>query len=170
MRRVRPVTDADVDAVLEGLREQSAALQPVEDRPAQSGDIVTVNFNGKFVNEPEAEEINVEEVDVELGGENVQPEFTENLLGVQADEEKAFTVKYPEDFTAKGLASKEVLYTATVTAVRIKTLPELDDEWAKSLGEEFETLDMLREKVRENLTERARLESDTASAARSCAN
>ncbi len=159
-RRVRPVTDEDVERVLEGLREQSAALQPVEDRASQAGDIVTVDFNGKFVNEPEAEEINVQDVDVELGGANVQQEFTENLTGVRADEEKSFTVNYPEDFTSKGLAGKEVRYMAKVTAVRIKVLPEMDDEWAKSLGEEYESVDALRQKVRENLEERARVESD----------
>ncbi|HEX8494779.1 MAG TPA: trigger factor [Pyrinomonadaceae bacterium] len=158
-RRVRPVADEDVEHMLEGLREQSAALQPVEDRPSQLGDIVTVDFNGKFVNEPEAEEINVEDVDVALGGENVQPEFTENLIGVRPDDEKTFTVKYPEDFTSKGLAGKEVLYTARVTAVRIKTLPELDDEWANSLGEEFNSLSALRERVREDLGERAQHEA-----------
>jgi trigger factor len=159
-RRVRPVTDEDVERVLEGLREQSAALQPVEDRPSQTGDIVTVDFNGKFVNEPEAEEINVEDVDVELGSANVQQEFTDNLTGVRPDDEKSFTVNYPEDFTSKGLAGKEVLYTAKVTAVRIKVLPEMDDEWARSLGEEYETFDALRQKVRENLEARAKDESD----------
>ncbi|HEY0386086.1 MAG TPA: trigger factor [Pyrinomonadaceae bacterium] len=159
-RRVRPVGDEDVEQMIEAWREQSSALQPVEDRAAQAGDIVTVNFNGKFVGEPEAEEINVEEVDVELGGANVQQEFTENLLGVRPDDERTFTVKYPEDFTSKGLAGKEVNYTAKVTAVRVKVLPELDDEWAKSLDEEFDSLKTLREKVQENLQERARAESD----------
>lgn len=159
-RRVRPVKDEDVERLLEGLREQSAALQPVEDRPAQTGDTVTVDFNGKFVNEPEAEEINVEDVDVELGGANVQAEFTENLTGVRTDDEKSFTVQYPEDFTSKGLAGKEVLYTAKVTAVRIKVLPEMDDEWAKSLGEELESLAGLKERVRADLEERSRTEAD----------
>lgn len=159
-RRVRPVADEDVERMLEGLREQSAALQPVEDRPSQAGDIVTVDLTGKFTNEPEAEDINVREVDVELGSENVQQDFSENLLGLHADEEKTFTVKYPEDFTSKGLAGKEVNYTAKVTAVRIKTLPELDDDWAKSLGEDFESLSALKLKVRENLDERAKAEAD----------
>ncbi|HEY0405960.1 MAG TPA: trigger factor [Pyrinomonadaceae bacterium] len=159
-RRVRPVTDEDVERVLEGLREQSAALQPVEDRAAAPGDTVTVNFHGQFVGEPEAEPINVEDVDVELGGENVQAEFTENLVGTRADEERTFTVRYPEDFTSKGLAGKEVNYTAKVTGVRLKVLPELDDDWAKSLNEEFDSLETLREKVREDLSQRARAESD----------
>ncbi|HUQ33611.1 MAG TPA: trigger factor [Pyrinomonadaceae bacterium] len=159
-RRVRPVGDEDVDRVIEGLRDTSASLQPVEDRGAEVGDTVTVNFKGKFIETPEEEDINVEEVEVELGGPGVQQEFTDNLMGVRADEERVFTVNYPEDFTSKGLAGKKVEYTATVTAVRRKELPELDDEWAKSLGDEFESLDVLREKVREDLVKRSAVESD----------
>src|SRR3954464_11416733 len=80
-RRVRPVTDEDVERVIEGLRETSAALQPVEDRGAQTGDTVTVNFQGKFVETPDQEDINVDDVDVEIGGAGVQQEFTDNLMG-----------------------------------------------------------------------------------------
>jgi trigger factor len=159
-RRVRPVMDEDVERVIEGLREASASLQPVEDRGAEVGDTVTVNFHGKFVETPDAEDINVEDVDVELGGAGVQQEFTDNLLGLRADDEKTFTVDYPEDFTSKGLAGKKVEYRATATAVRRKELPDPDDEWAKSLGEEFESLDNLREKVREDLEKRAGVESE----------
>jgi trigger factor len=159
-RRVRPIKDEDVERVIEGLREASASLQPVEDRGAEIGDTVTVNFHGQFVETPDEEEINVEDVDVELGGPGVQPEFTDNLLGVKPDEEKTFTVDYPEDFSSKGLAGKKVEYTATVTAVRRKELPEVDDEWAKSLGEDFDSVAGLREKVREDLERRAGFESD----------
>jgi trigger factor len=160
VRRVRPITDQDVEGVIENLREASAALQPVEDRPAQPGDTVTVDFHGKFVDRPEEEDINVEDVDVELGGENVQQEFTDNLTGVVADDERKFTVNYPEDFTSKGLAGKVVDYTAKVTAVGKKELPELDDEWAKSLGEDIDSLATLREKIREDLMNRAQAESE----------
>ncbi len=161
-RRMRPVTEKDVERVIEGLRETSASLQPVEDRGAATGDIVTVNFHGKFVETPDAEDINVDDVDVELGGAGVQQEFTDNLMGVKADDVKTFTVDYPEDFTSKGLAGKKVEYTATITAVRRKELPELDDEWAKSLNEEFESLANLREKVKEDLQKRAGVESDNS--------
>ncbi len=159
-RRVRPVKDEDVERVIEGLREASAALQPVEDRTSQLGDTVTVDVHGIFVDEPEAEPINVTEVDVALGGEGVQAEFTENLAGVSVDDEKKFTVNYPEDFTSKGLAGKSVEYTAKVTAVRVKELPELDDEWARSLGDEYESLEILRGKVLEDLQNRSQHESE----------
>jgi trigger factor len=159
-RRVQPVSDEHIDRLLEGIREQSASLIPVEDRGAQLGDTVTVNFNGKFVETPDEEDINVEEVDVVLGGDGVQQEFTDNLMGVQPDDEKQFTVDYPADFTSKGLAGKRLDYTAKVTAVRIKELPALDDEWASSLNEEFDSLATLRGKIREDLERRAVFEAD----------
>ena len=159
-RRVRPVKDEDVDRVIENLREASASLQPVEDRPAALGDTVTVNFVGKFVDATDEEDINVNDVEVVLGGPGVQQEFTDNLVGTRPDEQKSFKVDYPEDFSSQGLAGKKVEYTATVTAVRIKELPELDDEWAKSLGEDIDSLDKLKEKISEDLEQRVSTEAD----------
>src|SRR6185503_10739523 len=163
-RSVRPITDDDVTQMLDQLREASAALQPVEDRGAELGDTVTVSFHGTYLDQPEgetpAEDINVADVDVNLGGQGVQQEFTDNLLGLKADDQKTFTVSYPEDFTSKGLAGKRVEYEAKVTAVRRKELPELDDEWARSLGEEFESIETLKAKVREDLERRAAADAD----------
>jgi trigger factor len=160
-RRVRPVTDETVQGVIDNLREASAALQPVEDRPAAEGDTVTADIQGRYLEPPSEEDINASDVDVVIGGDGVLPAFTENLAGVRPDEARTFTVAYPEDFSSKGLAGKTVEYTATVTAVRRKELPELDDEWVKSLGEEgVETVEQLRERVRENLTKNAEGESE----------
>src|SRR5258708_32906493 len=154
-RSSRPIKDEDVDRVIESLREGSATLEPVEDRGAQPGDTVTANFHGTFRNEPEAEPIKVEDVDVVLGGEGVVQEITDNLTGANPDDEKTFFVNYPEDFSSKGLAGKHVEYTVKVSAVRIKELPELDDEWAQSLGDEIESLADLRTKVRGDLESQA---------------
>src|SRR5947209_3597199 len=160
-RRTRPVTDEEVGRVIENLREASASLQPVEDRPSEEGDTVTADIQGRYLEPPSDEDINVSDVDVALGGEGVLPDFNEQLTGVRPDEVKTFTVSYPADFSAKGLAGKTVEYTATVTAVRRKELPELEDEWVKSLGEEgIETVEQLRERVRENLTKSAEHESE----------
>jgi trigger factor len=159
-RFIRNVSEADIDQVIDGLREAAAALQPVEDRPAQLGDTVTASFRGKFVDDPEAEDINVEEVDVVLGGIGVQQEFTENLVGANVDDERQFSVEYPEDFTSKGLAGKKVDYTSKVSAVRIKELPELDDEWASSLGDEITSFADLRRSIRQDMEVRSKAESD----------
>ena len=160
-RRTRPVREEAVERVIENLREASASLQPVEDRASREGDTVTVDIKGRYLEPPSDEEINVEDVDVLLGGEGVLPAFNEHLTGVRADEVKTFTVSYPADFNAKGLAGKTVEYTATVSAVRRKEVPELDDEWVKSLGEEgVETVEQLRARVRENLARSAEHESE----------
>ena len=159
-RRTRPVTDETVAAMVENLREQSASLQPVEERGAEAGDTVTVNFTGRYIDPPAEEDIKAEDVEVVLGGEGVLADFNEQLMGTKPDDVKTFVVKYPADFSSQGLAGKEIEYTATVTAVRRKELPEIDDEWAKTFGEEIDSLETLRTKLRENLTERARVESE----------
>jgi trigger factor len=159
-RKTRPVTDENVNEMLEALRETSAAMQPVEDRGAALGDTVTINIEGKFIDNPEEENIKQDDVEVILGGKGVQPEFTDNLLEVKADDEKTFTVSYPEDYRSQGLAGKKVEYTAKVTAVRVKELPEIDDEWAHSLSEEFDSVSTLRAKIRENMENQAKQEAD----------
>lgn len=160
-RRKRPVNDEEVERVIENLREASASLQPVEERASEEGDTVTVDIQGRYVEPPEDEDVNVSDVDIVLGGEGVLPEFTEQLTGVRPDEVKTFTVTYPEDFNAKGLAGKAIEYTATVTSVRRKETPELDDEWVKSLGEEeVGNVEQLRARVRENLTKSSEHESE----------
>ena len=159
-RRVRPITDADVDQVIEGWRESTASYMPVEDRASELGDTVTINARGKFVDdEPNEEEIKVDDVEVVIGGPGVQQEFTENLTGVRPEETKTFLVDYPQDFSSPGLAGKKVEYVAEVTAVRKKELPEVDDEWAKSLGE-FDSIEAVRTKLREDLEARATAEAD----------
>ena len=159
-RRKRPITDADVDRMIESLRENTAALQPVEDRASELGDTVTVNARGNFVDEPEEEEIKVDDVEVVLGGQGVQKEFTESLTGVRADESRTFQVEYPADFSSPGLAGKKVEYTTEVISVRKKELPELDDEWVKSLGGDLDSVETLKTKIREDLEARATTESD----------
>jgi trigger factor len=159
-RQTRPVTDEKVAEMLEALRETSAAMLPVEDRGATLGDSVTINVEGKFLDNPEEEHIKQDDVEVELGGKGVQQEFTDNLIGVKADDEKTFIVDYPEDYRSKGLAGKKVEYTAKITAVRVKELPEVDDEWARSLGEDFDSVATLRTKLQENMEHQATQEAD----------
>jgi len=157
-RRVRPITDADVDQVIDGWRDSSAAMEPVEDRASELGDTVTINARGKFVDDPEAEEITVDDVEVVLGGQGVQQEFTDTLTGVRPEETRTFLVDYPQDFSSAPLAGKKVEYVAEITAVRKKELPELDDEWAQSLGES--NVEAVRARLREDLEARATAEAD----------
>ena len=82
-------------------------MQPVEDRASEVGDTVTINARGKEVDGADPEEIKVDDIEVVLGGEHVQKEFTENLTGVKPDDKKTFTVEYPADFSTPGLAGKK---------------------------------------------------------------
>jgi len=160
VRHTRPVTDQNVAEMLEALRETSAAMQPVEDRASALGDTVTINIEGRFIDLPDEENIKQDEIEVTLGGKGVQQEFTDNLIGVKSEDEKTFLVDYAPDYRSQGLAGKKVEYTAKVTAVRVKELPEVDDEWARSLGEEFDSVATLRAKIRENMENQATQEAD----------
>jgi|SRR5688572_9417242 len=165
-RSTRPITDADVAKFIDSWREASAAMVPVEDRASELGDTVTINARGNEISGPggeeitDAEEIKVDDIEVVLGGPNVQKEFTEDLTGVKPDDKKAFTVEYPADFSTPQLAGKKVEYEMEVTAVRRRELPDLDDEWAKSINEEFDSVATLQSKVREDLEARAKAESE----------
>lgn len=163
VRRVRPVTDEDIDGLIESRRREQASLTPVEDRPAEIGDTVTVNINGKFVDDEAAEPIVVDDLQIELGGEGVEQTFTENLVGATVDEERTFVVEYPADFSSPGLAGKKVEYTAKVVSIGKVEVPEANDEWAQSMseGEEnYESLADLRRKIRQDLETYAKSESD----------
>jgi trigger factor len=159
-RRVRPVTDEDVDKTIDNLRESTASLQPVEDRPSELGDTVIINARGNYVVDPEEEEIKVDGVEVVLGGPGVMQEFTDNLLGVRPDDKRSFVVEYPEDYNSEGLAGKKVEYNAEVTAVSRKELPDIDDEWVKSLGYEYEDVATLKSKIREDLEMRLKADAE----------
>ncbi|MBK9316346.1 MAG: trigger factor [Acidobacteria bacterium] len=159
-RKVAGVTDQDVDQVLDRWRQSSAEFVPVEDRPSQTGDFVSVNLVGKFVESPEAEDVTADDVRIELGSEWVQPEFNEHLTGVKADDVREFRVVYPDDFDSKGLAGKTLDFTATVVSVRQKELPELDDDFAIERGE-YKSLQEMRDKVRQDLISHAERDADS---------
>jgi trigger factor len=146
--------------MIDSLREASASLQPVEDRASELGDTVTINARGKMLDEPESEEIKVDDVEVVLGGPGVIEEFTQNLTGVKPDDTRTFSIEYPANYESPGLAGKKIEYVAEITAVRRKELPELDDEWAQSLGGDFDSAETLKTKVREDLEARSTAESD----------
>ena len=95
--------------------------------------------------------VQMEEVLVEIGGANTIPEFTKNLAGAKAGEERSFEVSYPEDFYDKRLAGMVFDYKVKVNAIKKKTLPELNDEFAKELSPDFQSLDDLKQRFRENM-------------------
>ena len=98
-----------------------------------------------------AEPVQMEEVLVEIGGANTIPEFTQNLAGAKAGEERSFEVSYPEDFYDKRLAGMVFDYKVKVNAIKKKTLPELNDDFAKELSPDFQNLGDLKQRFRENM-------------------
>ncbi|MGZ7091147.1 MAG: trigger factor [Candidatus Angelobacter sp.] len=98
-----------------------------------------------------AQPVQMEEVLVEIGGANTIPEFTKNLAGAKAGEERSFEVSYPEDFYDKRLAGMVFDYKVKVNAIKKKTLPELNDDFAKELSPDFQNLGDLKQRFRENM-------------------
>src|SRR5690606_36850279 len=94
-RRVRPVDDKEVEDLINERLTREAALSPVEGRVSELGDTVVVDLEGKFDDAPGEDPITADDLEVVLGGENIEAAFTDNLVGVSEDEEKEFTVAYP---------------------------------------------------------------------------
>lgn len=174
------VTDEQVDAEIKQLQEKQASFDPVnDDRGVEAGEFVQVSFEAKpkgLDEEPEAagaepkdtkpegaevegaeqpnaatQPVQMDEVLVEIGGGNTIPEFTEHLSGAKAGEERSFDVAYPDDFYDKRLAGQTFAYKVKVNAVKKKTLPELNDDFAKELSQEFQTFADLKQRIRENM-------------------
>jgi trigger factor len=160
-RRVRPVAEEHLEAVITQRRQESATLVPVENRKSEEGDTVIVDLEGTFVGDADnPEPIKVEDLEIPLGDANIEKSFSENLVGVEEDEEKQFTVTYPADFSAPALAGKTVNYTAKIKSVGKVELPEADDDWATSLEENFESMADLRQKLRDDLELVSKMEAD----------
>ena len=159
-RRVRPLQDEELDQIIDERRQESATLIPVEDRKSQEGDTVIIDLEGTFADEPGAEPIKADDLEIKLGDASIEKSFTENLVGLGEDEEKKFTVSYPEDFSSPALAGKTVNYKAAVKSIGTVELPELNDEWAQSLDEDFESLEDLRGKLRKDVETAAKANAD----------
>jgi trigger factor len=145
------VTDDDVQKALDNLREQHATYENMDEgRALQDGDFAQAGFTGTSEEEG-AKPVDIPEVLVEIAGANTIPEFTENLRGMKAGEEKTFDVKYADDYGDQRLAGKTVHYKVTVKGLKKKSLPELNDEFAKELGAELNTIEELRTRIRESL-------------------
>ncbi len=147
------VTDEEVEQSLNSVREQHATFTAVEGRPLADGDYAQVSLDGKPKDGPtdgHDKPVHMDEVLVEIAGKNTMPEFTENLRGASAGDERVFEVTYAQDAQEQRLAGKTFTYTVKVQSIKQKSLPELDDQFATQLGE-FKTLDEVRQRIRESM-------------------
>jgi trigger factor len=146
------VEEPAVDAAMQRLRERAARFEPVDGRGVTDGDSVVADLERK----PGTGKADTHrDVSIELGSTANPPGFDAQLLGLEPGVTKSFDIHYPEDYAVGELANTDVSYTVTVKAIKRRVLPELDDEFAKDLGE-FETLAALRARVREDLEHEAR--------------
>jgi trigger factor len=149
------VTDEEVEQALTNLREQHATYTAVEGRALAEGDFAQAAMDGKpkdgkDVADAKANPVHMDEVLIEIGGKNTVPQFSQNLTGASSGDERTFDVSYPEDTSDKRLAGKTFVYTVKVNGIKQKSLPELNDDFAKELGE-FTSLEQVRKQIRENM-------------------
>lgn len=155
------VTEEDVQEQLEALQEQFATWIPVE-RPAEMGDLISMTYTEEteddILAEDESAEYELEPPDEEA--EEFQPDFATHLLGLSAGDSKTFTITYPEDYEDEFLAGEDVSYTVEVSGVKAKELDPLDDDFARLVNEEVDTLEELTQNIHTNLQQREESQRD----------
>jgi trigger factor len=150
------IDDEAVSGALQRLRDRAARFEPVEGRGVDHGDTVVLDLERR---DPSGTPDKHTDVSIELGAKSNPPGFDEQLLGLEVGATKSFVIHYPQDYPIGELANSDVSYTVTVKGLKRRVLPELDDEFAKDLGE-FDTLDALKTRIREDLEHEARHEAD----------
>jgi trigger factor len=153
------VTDEDVAKELETLQNRQAELVVKEEGTAELGDTVVLDFEG-FVDGEAFEGGKAENHSLELGSGSFIPGFEEQLVGVATGESKEVEVTFPEEYHAAELAGKPAVFKVTIHEIKGKELPALDDEFAKDVDDEVETLDALKEKIRTRLEDSKKHEAE----------
>ncbi|RGI31081.1 MULTISPECIES: trigger factor [Enterococcaceae] len=145
----RSVTDEEVEENL-AQKQQSQAELVIKESAAENGDTVVIDFEG-FKDDVAFEGGKGENYSLELGSNSFIPGFEEQLVGTKAGDDVEVKVTFPEEYQAEDLAGQEAVFKVTVHEVKAKELPELDDEFAKDVDEEVETLAELKEKIKAEL-------------------
>ncbi|MCI8380924.1 MAG: trigger factor [Lachnospiraceae bacterium] len=146
------VTEEEVNAEIDRERDNSARMVSVEDRPVQDGDMTELDFEG-FVDGEAFEGGKGENYPLTIGSGAFIPGFEEQLIGAELNKEVEVNVTFPEDYNAEHLAGKDAVFKCTVKEIKVKELPELDDEFASEVSE-YDTLEEYRANVRKGLEER----------------
>ena len=145
------VTDADVEAELKRVQDQNSRLVTVEDRPVADGDQTVIDFEG-FVDGEAFEGGKGEDYPLTIGSHSFIDNFEEQLIGKNIGDECEVNVTFPENYQAKELAGKPALFKVKIKEIKVKELPELDDEFAGEVSE-FETLEDYKKDVKAKLSE-----------------
>lgn len=148
------ITDEKVDAVVEQLRHQWATWEPVEGRPVEFNDLLVMDITGT-IGEKNVLEQKGAQYQVIEGQTFPVAGFPEQLIGLNPGDEKEFEMAYPEDYGDTELAGQTVTFKVKAVEIKNEVLPEISDEFAKSVGPEFETMEDLRERAHKDMKERA---------------
>ena len=151
------VTDEDVENELKRVQNQNSRLLTIEDRPVQDGDQTVIDFDG-YVDGKRFEGGKSEDYPLTIGSHSFIDTFEEQLIGKNIGEECEVNVTFPEEYHAKELAGKPAVFKVTVKEIKMKELPELNDEFAEEVSE-FETLDEYKADIRSKLLERKQKEA-----------
>ncbi|AYM03039.1 trigger factor [Levilactobacillus yiduensis] len=146
------VYQKDIDAELEKQRQQQAELVLKEDEAAAKGDTVVIDFDG-YVDGKQFDGGKADNYSLELGSNSFIPGFEDQLVGHKAGENVDVKVTFPKDYQAEDLRDKEATFKVTIHEVKEKQLPELDDEFAKDVDEDVDSLEELEAKTKDNLKE-----------------
>ncbi|GGH68737.1 trigger factor [Compostibacillus humi] len=155
------VTDEDVEEEIKRIQERHAELVVKEEGEIEEGDTAVIDFEG-FMDGEAFEGGKGENYSLEIGSGQFIPGFEEQLIGKKAGEEVEVEVTFPEEYHAEDLAGKPATFKVKIHEVKYKELPELDDEFAKDVDDEAETLEQLKEKKKEELIKSKQQESDNA--------
>jgi trigger factor len=143
------VTDEDIEAEINKVREQNSRLVPVEDRPIAVGDQATIDFEG-FVDGVAFEGGKGEDYPLEIGSHSFIDTFEDQLVGKNVGDEVEVNVTFPEKYQAEELQGKPALFKVTIKGVKVKELPEVDDDFAQDVSE-FDTLDEYKEDLKKSI-------------------
>lgn len=146
------VTEGDINGELERVRERNSRIITVEGRPAQSGDIAVIDFDG-YVDGKQFDGGKAENYELTLGAGQFIPGFEDQVAGHSTGEEFDINVTFPEDYHAEELKGKEAVFKIALHELKMKELPEVDDEFVKDVSE-FDTLDEYKKDIEKKLLER----------------
>ena len=152
MKHSTDVSDKEVADELERRRQQQAELVLKEDEPAAEGDTVVIDFEGKVDGKP-FDGGKAENYSLELGSKTFIPGFEDQLVGHKAGDEVEVKVIFPDDYQAKDLQGKDAVFEVKIHEVKQKELPELDDDFAKDIDDDVDTLEELKAKVKDEIKE-----------------
>ena len=152
-KNVKDITEDDIKAQIEQIRQRNARIVSVDDRPAQKDDEVIIDFEG-FMDGVAFDGGKADEFPLKLGSGQFIPGFEDQLIGANIDEEKEINVTFPEEYQAKELAGKAAVFKCTVHSIKAKELPELDDEFVSDVSEKSETVDAYKAEVKAKIKER----------------